>query len=130
MTESLEHKVYYINEVSLTKKEMKQCADKVTAVIEVIFNIDEKNMIVSNLFSNKKGCGSALMVFACKEGIKKGITDIILDDCSIRYNQKNNLYVKMGMKYVSVGDGPEMVGKTNKISKYCVHNKEIKEIKL
>ena len=36
----------------------------------------------------------------------------------------------MGMKYVSVGDGPEMVGKTNKVSKYCVHNKEIKEIKL
>ena len=78
MADSLEHKVYYINEVSLTKKEMKQCTDKVTAVIEVIFNMDEKNMLVSNLFSNKKGCGSALMVFACKEGIKKGITDIIL----------------------------------------------------
>lgn len=30
MADSLEHKVYYINEVSLTKKEMKQCTDKVT----------------------------------------------------------------------------------------------------
>jgi len=35
----------------------------------------------------------------------------------------------MGMEYVSVGDGPEMVGKTNKVSKYCVQNKENKEIK-
>lgn len=130
MTEYSEHKVYYINEVSLTRKEMKQCDGKVTAVIEVVFNMDENTMTVCNLFSNKKGCGSALMVFACKEGVKMGITDIILDDCSNRYNQKDNLYVKMGMEYVSVGDGPEMVGKTNKVSKYCVHNKEIKEIKL
>jgi len=130
MTQYLEHKIYYINEVSLTIKEMQQCADKVTAVIEVIFNKGERNMIVSNLFSNEKGCGSALMVFACKEGIKLGITEIILDDCSSRYNQTDNLYIKMDMKYISAGDGPEMVGKTNKVSKYCVQNKDIKEIKL
>lgn len=130
MNEFLEHKVYYINEVSLTRKEMKKYAAKVTAVIEVIFNIYERNMIVSNLFSNQKGCGSALMVFASKEASKLGITEITLDDCSNRYNQKDNLYVKMGMKYVSVGDGPEMIGKTNKVSKYWVQNKEIKVINL
>ena len=130
MTDCLEHKVYYINEVSLTRKEIKQCADKVTAVIEVIFNRDERNMIVSYLFSNKKGCGSALIVFSSKEGVKLGIKKITLDDCSDRYNQKDNLYLKMGMKYVSVGDGPEMVCRVNKVSKYCIQNKDIKKIKL
>lgn len=85
-------------------------------------------MIVSNLLSTQKGCGSALMVFASKEAIKRGITEITLDDCSDRYNQKHNLYLKMGMKYVSVGDGPEMVGKTNKVSKYYVQKKEIKKM--
>lgn len=82
-------------------------------------------MIVSNLFSNQKGCGSALMVFASKKTVKMGITKVILD-CSERYNQKDNLYVKMGMKYVSSGDGPEIMGKTNKVSKYCLQIKEIK----
>tara|TARA_Y100000389_G_scaffold112418_1_gene109448 strand:+ start:250 stop:642 length:393 start_codon:yes stop_codon:yes gene_type:complete len=130
MTESSEHKVYYINKTSLTREELKQSADKATAIIEVIFNKDDKTMIVSNLFSNQKGCGSALMVFASKKAVKMGITEVILDDCSEKYNQKDNLYVKMGMKYVSAGDGPEMMGKTNKVSKYCVQNKEIKEIKL
>lgn len=130
MTKSSEHKVYYINKTSLTREELKQCADKATAIIEVIFNKDEKTMIVSSLFSNQKGCGSALMVFASKKAVKMGIIEVILDDCSERYNQKDNLYVKMGMKYISAGNGPEMMGKTKKVSKYCVHNKEIKEIKL
>lgn len=57
MTESLEHKVYYINDVFLTRKEMKRLADKVTAVIEVVFNRDENTITVSNLFSNKKDVG-------------------------------------------------------------------------
>lgn len=128
MTESSEHKVYYINKTSLTADELKQSADKTTAIIEVIFNKNDKTMIVSNLFSNQKGCGSALMVFASKKAVKMGITEVILDDCSEKYNQKDNLYVKMGMKYVSAGDGPEMMGKTKKFLNIVYRIRRLKRL--
>ena len=119
MSQSIEIMVYYVANSTLCVQELKMYHKIIHALIEVIYNKD--SMTVINLHSHQKGCGSALMVHAAKEALKRGIDQIDLDDCSDMYNQKNNLYTKMGMEYVNAGDGPEMEGSAAKISTYPVH---------
>lgn len=119
MSQSVEIMVYYVAKSALCAQELKMYHKIIPALIEVIYHKD--SMTVINLQSRQKGGGSALMAHAAKEALKRGIDQIDLDDCSDRYNQKNNLYTKMGMEYVSAGDGPEMEGSAAKISTYPVH---------
>lgn len=119
MSQSIEIMVYYVANSTLCVQELKLHHKIIPALIEVIYHKD--SMTVIDLQSRQKGCGSVLMVHAAKEALKRGIDQIDLDDCSDMYNQKNNLYTKMGMEYASAGDGPEMKGSAAKISTYPVN---------
>lgn len=116
MTDSEELLVFYINKISLCREEFKRNYASIPGIIEVVF--DEECMRVLNIKSLEKGNGTILMIYAAKEAMKRGINNIELDDCSDRYNQSNNLYLKLGMEYVNPDCGPEMIGKTDKIFSY------------
>lgn len=121
--------VYYISDYPLCLQELKMYHKIIPGLIEVIFHTD--SMTVIDLQSRQKGGGSAMMVHAAKESIKRGIDRIDLDDCTDRYNQGDNIYLKMGMKYVSAGDGPEMVGSSATIAVYPLNTEiNIREIRL
>jgi hypothetical protein len=63
-----------------------------------------------------------LVVMRYVSGI--GIRHVKLDDHSIRYREKDNIYLKVGMRYDNTS-GPEMYGLTRKIaSKWGVMKKK------
>lgn len=105
--------IYYISEEKLDLKNI----EKSFGHIQITLNIN--TMIVISLYSRKKGCGTKLMVYSCKEQLKKGIKYVELDDCTKRYRMNHNIYTKLGMKYVD-DYGPEMKGLTQIISTHLV----------
>jgi hypothetical protein len=113
-----EHIVYYISKKEIGLHNLKQVFKTLPAYIEVIF-IKNDSMSVIDLHSTKHGKEYALhlIINACHEAQKRGISTITLDDCSDRYRQSNNIYTKLGMKYDDE-IGPEMTGKVDDISKY------------
>lgn len=132
MSKPIDVMVYYIANSPLCIQELKRYHEIIPGLIEVIFN--SNSMTVINLQSRQKGGGSAMLVHVAKEALKRGIYRIELDDCSDRYNRSDNIYVKMGMEYVSAGNGPEMVGNAAKVSVYPLktssNNQVIRSIKL
>lgn len=115
--------VYYISNSPMCVQELKIYHKSITGLVEVIFHSD--SMTVIDLQSRRKGNGSALVVHAAKEAIKRGIDRIDLDDCTDLYNRDDNIYLKMGMKYVSAGDGPEMVGSAVTVAAYPLNTKTV-----
>jgi len=103
--------LYYIYFKTLTLKNI----DNSFGHIQI--SIDNNTMTVTSLYSRKKGCGTKLMMYSCKEQYDNGIKYIELDDCSERYREDHNIYVKFGMKYVDEY-GPEMSGSIKNIINY------------
>lgn len=106
MSENTETVVYYIDNIS-------------EGCIEVVFSINEGTVTVKYIESQIPGreYGIHLMLHACKEALKQGISTIVLDDCSSRHRTMHNMYTKIGMLYDDIS-GPEMSGQTDVISQY------------
>lgn len=109
--------VYYISPRELCIQDLKQCYKNLPGFIEVVNHPKEKSMDVIDLQSTCPGHEYAthLMIHACNEAKKMGITSVNLDDCSSRYRSSHNIYTKLGMKYEEYNGGPEMVGKIDDI---------------
>lgn len=91
----------------------------VPAYIEVLWNFQEDTMAVISLNVHPdyqgKGFGSFLMILASTEAEKVGLRKISLDDDSDLYRHPNNIYLRLGLEYVT-DDGPEMVGLTRTVA--------------
>jgi hypothetical protein len=109
--------VYYIYDKEISIQELKYIYNILPGFIEVVFH---QNMTVINLQSiyPGNGYGTHLMIHACNEAKKRGISTITLDDCSDRYRSQHNIYTKIGMKYDNENYGPEMNGNIKDISTY------------
>jgi hypothetical protein len=112
--------IYYIARKEYNIQELKIYHTLIPGLIQVVFDKKEQLLTVIDLKSYHPGKEYAthLMIHACKEAKKRGITNITLDDCSDRYRNNNNIYIKLGMNYEYEKDGPEMIGYVDKISKY------------
>lgn len=113
--------VYYIyNNALSSKHELKQYYNLLYGFIEVVNHIQEKSMTITNLQSTHTGNGYAthLILCACDDARKLGITTVNLDDCSSRYRSNHNIYTKLGMKYENCDGGPEMIGKVRDIVRF------------
>ena len=95
---------------------------KSTQIASLEYVLDFKNnmMIITSLFSNKKGFATRLLIYACCHARKYGITKIEVDDCTDRYRQDHNFYTKNGFKYVE-NTGPEMVGNVESVLNWWDH---------
>ncbi len=122
MSLNIEIIVYYIsgNEKEFCIQELKMYHKLIPGFIEVILHFDEGTMSIIDLHSARpgNGYGTHLIVHACKEAAKRGITKVTLDDCSDMYNRVDNIYKKVGMKYEDEDGGPEMFGNVNEIAEY------------
>ena len=82
--------------------------DKTRGYISIVRE-DDKNVFIDDLYVNYKnrklGIGTFLLLNACYLNLDKTIS---LDDMSNNYNKKNNIYAKLGFKYVSPDMDPEM----------------------
>jgi ribosomal protein S18 acetylase RimI-like enzyme len=76
-------------------------------------NIGTINYISVNQDQRGKGIGTKLL-WTLYDYIKmdKKIKYVIWDDCSDYYRQKDNIYLKIGAKYINK-NGPEMIWKIN-----------------
>jgi N-acetylglutamate synthase-like GNAT family acetyltransferase len=85
---------------------------------------DEANVSCINVNPNMRGKGFAYYLFLKMiEYLKQiNINTVTLDDDSDRYKQPNNLYIKLGFKYVS-NSGPEMYGEMINLSKKINYEK-------
>lgn len=75
-------------------------------------------LVITDLKSNikNKGYATILILSVLQEAQNKNVNVVELDDCSDRYNQKHNIYLKLGFKY-NDEYGPEMTGDINHILK-------------
>jgi hypothetical protein len=110
--------VYYISDKEYDKHKINK--KNVIAMIEVMFDYNNKSMTIINLISNipNKQYATNLILYASMEAKKRKIKSITLDDCSDNYRTKNNIYSNIGMVYEDDITGPEMIGSVNIISKY------------
>lgn len=112
--------VYYISPKELVIQELKKYHKSLPGFIEVVYHPKEKSMTVIDLHSAYSGNEYAthLMIHACENARKMGITTVNLDDCSDHCRSDHNIYTKLGMKYEHFEGGPEMVGDVDAISNY------------
>lgn len=108
--------VYYIAGKEFCIQGLKMYHKILPGMIEVIFHPESMSIIDLHSARPGNGYGTHLIVHACKEAVKLGITKVTVDDCSDMYRQENNIYTKVGMKYED--DGPEMFGSVNEIAEY------------
>ena len=125
MSYKIESVIYYIEYKKLCIKELKKSYNFIPALITVIFNHNDRIMTITDLHSRKPGKEYAthLIIYACHEAKKRGISNIILDDCSDNYRKTNNIYTKIGMKYFDNEGGPEMNGIVEDICIYKTSTK-------
>jgi hypothetical protein len=109
--------VYYISPNKLCIQDLKKYYKSLPGFIEVVNHPKERSMYIIDLQSIHPGNEYAthLMIHACEEARKMGITSVNLDDCSSRYRSPHNIYTKLGMKYEDYDGGPEMSGKIDDI---------------
>ena len=55
-----------------------------------------------------QGHGTNLIKEFISTVLKKGCSRIILDDMTDNFNKTNNIYVKLGFRYIDTERGPEM----------------------
>lgn len=108
--------LYYFYHKELCTQEIIISYKLLPSVIEVVYG---ESMTIVDLRSsvNGKGYATALLVYASKEAVRRGITVINLDDCSDKWRKPYNIYTKVGFEYVDEY-GPEMTGDPLIISKY------------
>lgn len=110
--------VYYISDKRLTLLEFQREAMTLPAYVETLWDFSESEMTV--LFVNstipRKGFATLLLSAAIITAGEEGIEKVLLDDDSDNYQKKNNIYLKLGLRYVS-DDGPEMEGSTKTVSR-------------
>jgi GNAT superfamily N-acetyltransferase len=124
MDDKTEIVVYYISSKELCVQELKMYYKLLPGFIEVIFHPSCKEMTVIDIKSTYTGkeYGSHLLVHACNEAKKRGITKVILDDCSDRYRAEHNIYIKLGLTYDDCVFGPEMSGDIDFMSSRRLRN--------
>ena len=112
--------LYYVGPEALSRSEVQDRANTFPAFCEVSYDRENHNvMTVAWLNSNEKGLGTLLLVTAALEAMRSGISDIQLDDDSDNFGQPNNIYRRVGMKYIEDGF-PEMVGSTRAVKeRWC-----------
>ena len=116
-TKSSETVVYYFSNKELSIQELKLYYKQLPSVIQVVYN-NQMDIIDVHSSIKHKGYATALLVYASKEAIKKGISIITLDDCSDNWNKPHNIYIKIGFEYIDSSSGPEMKGNAECISNY------------
>lgn len=79
------------------------------ASLEYVLDFNDSKMTITYLYSNEKSLASKLLIYACTHARKHGISIIEVDDCTDRYRQDHNFYIKNGFKYIEE-TGPEMTG--------------------
>lgn len=107
--------IFYTNSVKIDLKTF--CKTKIKiSYIQVAFDHINNITTIIYLFSYVpgKGVGSSLIYYACKKSLEQNISKIELDDCSDHFRKKNNIYLKLGFRYIS-NFGPEMVGDVKEI---------------
>lgn len=85
--------------------------------ISYYYSKKDKSVSILHLFIQpslrNKGYGSLLIkecIKKCKNTYRSKLI-FYIDDMSDRYLQQNNIYIKLGFRYISEGDGPEMIAK-------------------
>jgi len=114
--------VYYIGEKRLTLKEFQEEALTLPAYIETVwdFSVSEMSIMMVHSTIKGKGFGTLMLLIAFITSGEEGIEKILLDDDSDNYGKKNNIYFKLGLKYVEK-DAPEMVGETKIVARKWRH---------
>jgi hypothetical protein len=110
--------VFYLGDRLLTYEEYNEQSHKLPGFIESVISIEEQAVIVLyiNTTIHGKGVGMLLMCASILTANGVGITKIHLDDNSDRFRQKDNIYVKLHLKY-NENYGPEMTGNTGIVVK-------------
>jgi len=105
--------IYYIGDNRLTFQEFQQDALSLPAYIETIWNFTENELIVLMVHSTvqKRGFATLLLFISMITAGEEGIDNITLEDNSDNYRKKNNIYLKIGLRYEDKND-PKMVCST------------------
>lgn len=108
----------YLGDRLLSYNEYFAICHELPGFIENVINIEEKALIILYINSTIHGKGVG-MLLACASILAAygiGIQSIFLDDNSERFRRRDNIYIKLGMRYVEPY-GPEMVGTPSRVVK-------------
>lgn len=94
--------VYYVGPDRLAVPEV--AGGRVPAIIEVVWRDDAVDVVW--LRSDVKGCGTLLVLAVAHRAVADGVDRIRLDDHTSRFGQADNLYRRLGFRYLD--NGPEM----------------------
>lgn len=108
--------LYYISKNETNKLQ------EMYSYIQCYFSTEDNNITITNLRSNMSGKEYAthLIIYICKKANNQHIEYVTLDDCSNRYRDKNNIYIKLGFTYID-SYGPEMISDVKTICKYTTN---------
>lgn len=107
--------LFYINTTELTVTSLKKQLDILPACVSA--NIEDKEIAIISLHSSIKGCGTLLLYAVILYAYHNfDVENITLDDMSDRFGMQNNIYIKLGMKYIEPCM-PEMIGSVKYVSR-------------
>jgi hypothetical protein len=107
--------VYYKNKIQLTHEEFVKQSTELPGYVEGVLDIYYNKITITYINSNVKGNGILLLKTILNHAFLIGIDTVYLDDMSDRFGKKNNIYLKIGMKYIEEGY-PEMKGYIKEMS--------------
>lgn len=112
--ENIKNIIYYIDKTkyNLNKFKKKLNNNEILAYIDVLWNTKNNTIYIKYVMSKKRKIGTFLLTMSFSEANRNNINNISLDDCSDFFQQTNNIYLKLGLKYVN-DKYPEMYGNTS-----------------
>jgi ribosomal protein S18 acetylase RimI-like enzyme len=114
--------IFYISENIINMEDMK--TDEAVGFISFYIDDNDKDLTILFIRTNSKftgnGIGTFLMILAASyvNSSNKTITKIRLDDDSDNSWQENNIYTKLGLKYINSEPEPEMEGTIQAVVDY------------
>ena len=122
--------ISYVNETQLVFLDIIKKYDNLQMYLETFWDFKESDLKIMFIKSKipKRGTATLLLLVTIINAYEKGIKTVSLDDMSDNYRKKNNIYIKLGLRYVN-SQGPEMEGTTKKVyKKWNYFNKKYKYI--
>jgi GNAT superfamily N-acetyltransferase len=127
-TEDVEVIIYYLGDRALS---LDQFNKEITALPSTLIAVIGSELSILSVHTEKserrKGYAMYLIAAACLDAAEKGVKKVILDDMTDHFGKKDNLYIRLGMKYINP-EYPEMEGNTKEIGKVNVYINGLKSI--
>ena len=115
------HFILYLAEEPISFGTVNPNTDKLIGYIEFVIDFEDNDTTVTYIYMKNayKGRGISVYLFILMAEISNSlnVTKINLDDDSDQAWKMNNLYVKLGMRYINPQPEPEMEGSSSTIIK-------------